>query len=140
MSERALFTADRWFRLVGFTAFLALGSTAILLFAGGNAWRVIFVFAHLLALLALLPIGVVLVLRAYAQSGGLGGMVRRYPAVTVLLLCLFATIVASLLNFDGNREARRVANLASVALLAVLVVRYLRWARAPREEYPLPVR
>ena len=133
MNERALFTADRWFRTLGAGAIMALGATGVLLFAEGNAWRVIFVVAHLAALLALLPLGVVLVLRAYHQSGGLTSMVARYPIVSVLLVCLFVTIVASLLNFDGNREARRVANLASVALILVLVVRYLRWARTPRD-------
>jgi cytochrome bd-type quinol oxidase subunit 2 len=133
VNERALFTADRWFRTLGAGAIMALGATGILLFAEGNAWRVIFVVAHLAALLALLPLGVVLVLRAYHQSGGLTSMVQRYPVVTVLLVCLLVTIVASLLNFDGNREARRVANLGSVALILVLVVRYLRWARTPRD-------
>ena len=132
MNERALFTADRWFRTLGVGALMALGATGILLFAEGNAWRVIFVVAHLAALLALVPLGVVLVLRAYRQSGGLTSMVSRYPVAAVLLVCLAATIVASLLNFDGNREARRVANLGSVALILVLVVRYLRWARTPR--------
>lgn len=133
MNERALFTADRWFRTLGAGAVMALGATGILLFAESSAWRVIFVVAHLAALLALLPLGVVLVLRAYRQSGGLTSMVRRYPVVAVLLVCLLVTIVASLMNFDGNREARRVANLASVALILVLVVRYLRWARTPRD-------
>lgn len=133
MNERALFTADRWFRTLGAGAIMALGATGILLFAEGNAWRVIFVVAHLAALLALLPLGVVLVLRAYRQSDGLTSMVQRYPVVTVLLVCLLVTIVASLLNFDGNREARRVANLGSVVLILVLVVRYLRWARTPRD-------
>lgn len=132
MSEQALFTADRWFRILGVATVMALGSTGILLLAEGNAWRVMFVITHLAALLALLPLGIVLVLRAYRHEGGLLAMAARHPLVGALLACLAVTVTMSLLNFQGDREVRRIANLTTVAIVLVLVVRYLRWAREAR--------
>ncbi len=130
--ERALFTADRWFRILGSATVMALASTAVLLFAEGSAWRVVFVVAHLAALLGLLPLAVVLVMRAYHQSGGLVPMVKRYPAIALFVACLTVTVAASLLNFNGNRDARRIANLAGIVVVLILVARYLRWSRQPR--------
>lgn len=132
MSEQALFTADRWFRILGFATLMALASTGILLFAEGNAWRVMFVITHLAALLALLPLGVVLVLRAYQHDGGLVAMAVRHPLIVALLACLAVTVTLSLLNFEGDREVRRIANLTTVAIVLALVVRYLRWSREAR--------
>lgn len=132
MSEQALFTADRWFRILGFATLMALASTGILLLAEGSAWRVMFVIAHLAGLLALVPLGVVLILRAYRHEGGLAAMAARHPLVGGLLACLAVTVTLSLLNFEGDREVRRIANLTTVAIVAVLVVRYLRWSREAR--------
>lgn len=132
MSERALFTADRWFRILGFATLMALASTGVLLFAEGSAWRVMFVITHLAALLALLPLGVVLVLRAYQHDGGLVAMAVRHPLIGALLACLAVTVTLSLLNFEGDRDVRRIANLTTVAIVLVLVVRYLRWSREAR--------
>ncbi|MBM4410959.1 MAG: hypothetical protein FJ037_06515 [Chloroflexi bacterium] len=132
MNERALFTADRWFRILGAGTVMALISTGILLFAEGNAWRVMFVITHLAALLALLPLGVVLVLRAYRHDGGLVAMTARHPLVGALLACLAVTVTMSLLNFQGDREIRRIANLTTVAIVLALVVRYLMWSKEAR--------
>lgn len=132
MNERALFTADRWFRILGAGTVMALISTGILLFAEGNAWRVMFVITHLAALLALLPLGVVLVLRAYRHDGGLAAMATRHPLVGALLVCLAVTVAMSLLNFEGDREVRRIANLTTVAIVLALVVRYLMWSKEAR--------
>lgn len=132
MNERALFTADRWFRILGAGTVMALLSTGILLFAEGNAWRVMFVITHLAALLALLPLGVVLVLRAYRHDGGLVAMAARHPLVGALLVCLAVTVTMSLLNFEGDREVRRIANLTTVAIVLALVVRYLMWSKEAR--------
>ena len=132
MSEQALFTADRWFRILGVGTLMALASTGILLFAEGNAWRVLFVVSHLAALLALVPLGIVLVLRAYQHEGGLLAMAARHPLVGALLACLAVTVTLSLLNFEGDREVRRIANLTTVAIILALVVRYLRWSKEAR--------
>ncbi|MSQ30069.1 MAG: hypothetical protein EXR68_06260 [Dehalococcoidia bacterium] len=107
-------------------------ASGILLFAEGNAWRVVFVGAHLLALLALIPLGVVLALRAYQQEGGMIAMVSRYPFISGLLLCLAVTVTLAILNFEADHEVRRAANFGSLAIIIVLVVRYLRWSRALR--------
>ncbi|MDA0366438.1 MAG: hypothetical protein O2843_11355, partial [Chloroflexi bacterium] len=55
---------DRLFRVAGAGALIALAATGAALALGVEAWRVPFVLAHLLALVALLPLGVALVLAA----------------------------------------------------------------------------
>lgn len=132
MNEQALFTADRWFRILGVGTLMALMSTGILLFAEGSAWRVMFAITHLAALLALLPLGVVLVLRAYHRDGGLLAMAVQHPLIGALLVCLAVTVTLSLLNFEGDREVRRIANLTTVTIVLALVVRYLRWSGEAR--------
>lgn len=131
MTSRSLALADRWFRLAGLGNLAVLAVTGILLLAGVEAWWVPFVLAHLMALVALLPLALVLLVKAMREAGP-AATVRRYPLATALVAALAVTLTLSLMNFEGNREVRRVANLGSVALILVLVVRYLRWARPVR--------
>ena len=65
--SRTLFVADRWFRGWGAMAMLALVATGAMLALSLEAWRAPFVLAHLCALLALVPLGVVLVGRTFAR-------------------------------------------------------------------------
>jgi len=131
VTSRSLALADRWFRLAGLGNLAVLAVTGILLLAGVEAWWVPFVLAHLMALVALLPLALVLLVQAMREAGP-AATVRRYPLATALVAALAVTLTLSLMNFEGNREVRRVANLGSVALILVLVVRYLRWARPVR--------
>ncbi len=131
-SDRTLFFVDRWFRRLGLATLAALFATGVFLFAEGSAWRVMFVIAHIAALLALLPLAVVLALRAARDAKSPPAVLQRYPVASMLMAALAVTVALSLANFEGNRDARRVANLSSVALILALVWRYLRWAHSPR--------
>lgn len=131
----SLARTDLLFRLAGAGALALLAATAVLLAFGVDAWRAVFAFAHLLALIALAPLGVVLVRRAFAEARaegdpGIGGVWRRHQSVAIILAIVVITVAVSLLNFqDGIRWLRRVANLSTVALVLLLVARYLSWRR-----------
>ena len=114
---------------------------------GNEAWRPVFAFAHLAALVGLAPLGVLLVRHAVRQTRAtedgplLPALVGRYPQVVFLLAAVVLTITVSLMNFeDGIRWLRRVANLSTVAIVLVLVARYLRWARDPSAVASVPAR
>jgi hypothetical protein len=112
-----------------------LAVTAILLALDIEAWRPVFASAHLAALIALAPLGIVLVRRAFADAArsgdaGVAGVWRRHQRVVVILAVVAITVAISLVNFqDGIRWLRRVANLATVALVLILVARYVAWRR-----------
>jgi uncharacterized membrane protein len=127
--------ADRWFRSWGLVAVAALLATIASLVAGYEAWRLPFVAAHLAALLALVPLGLVLIGRtfraAYAERGSLGGAVSGLLShdrvATVLVLVALVAIAVSLSQFQGGiRWLRAVANYTTVGCILALVVRYLR--------------
>jgi peptidoglycan/LPS O-acetylase OafA/YrhL len=131
----SLARADLVFRLAGAGALALLAATAVLLAMDVEAWHPIFAFAHLAALIALAPLGVLLVARAFAEARregepGITGVWRRHRRVAVVLGIVAITVAVSLLNFqDGIRWLRRVANLTTVVLVLVLVARYLWWRR-----------
>ncbi len=136
--SRARRLTDRWFRGWGVVALVALAATALLLASGGEGWRVPFVLAHFAALLALVPLGVVLLVQALAEgyrangsaAGALSATVGRHRLVAALLMLVVVTVVVSLANFaGGTRWLRAAANLITVAIVLLLVVRYLRAAR-----------
>lgn len=125
-----LFRLDRNFRLFGKLTLAVLLATAGLIAADIEAWRGVFALAHLAALVALAPLGVGLIVRAFREEGSLGAVVRRYRFVAALLGVVLVTVVLSLANFEGgSRILRRTANLTTVAIALVLVWRYLGWAR-----------
>ncbi len=101
-------------------------------------WTAVFGLAHLAALVALAPLGVVLVRHGFRRAAaegdpGLRGVLRRYPDVALILLGIAVAVTVTLVNFDdGIRWLRRVANFTTVGLVLVLVGRYLRWSRALR--------
>ncbi len=132
---RALHVADRWFRGAGVATLGLLGITGVTLALGHEVWRSIFALAHLAALIALAPLGLLLVARAVIQARletgstatAVPAVARRYPVVTALVLLSFLTAGISLANFpDGERWVRTVANLSTVAIVVGLVVHYLR--------------
>lgn len=127
---------DRNFRLFGKLTLALLLATAGLIAADVEAWTGVFLLAHLAALVALLPLGVMLVVRAFrdpadgSRRSGAGVVLRRYRLVAALLGLALVTVVLSLVNFeDGNRVVRRAANLSTVGIVWVLVWRYLVWSR-----------
>lgn len=138
---RALWFADMWFRGWGLGALVALVGTAVMLVLGVDAWRVPFVIAHLSGLLALAPLGVVLVVTTLGRywremhsiAGAVGGLLSHDRLVTYLVLASFVTAGVSLSQFEGGvRWVRAAANYSTVAIVLVLVWRYLRSARASR--------
>ena len=134
----ALRLADRWFRAWGSLCLLALVLTGAFLTMHASAWRAAFVLAHLCALLALLPLGVVLVgttVARYARergslASGLTGVLSHDRLVTALVLVSLVTVAVSLSQFQGNQTVRTAANLISVSIIVALVHRYL--SRASR--------
>lgn len=129
--------ADRWFRGWGAATLVALAAAALLLASGREGWRVPFVLAHLAALLALAPLGLVLLVTALAEGARATGsparapvaVVRRYRLVAALLALVVVTVAVSLANFEGGtRWLRAAANLATIAIVLLLVARYLRAA------------
>src|SRR5437016_1123293 len=64
---RLLRIADGWFRAWGSICLIALALTGVLLLLHAEAWRAAFVLGHLCALIALAPLGVVLVGRTYLR-------------------------------------------------------------------------
>jgi len=130
-----LLRADRNFRFFGKVTLALLLATAGLIAADVDAWRGVFAFAHLAALVALLPLGITLIAHAFREARaegapGLLGVLRRHRLVAVLLGVVLVTVVLSLANFeDGNRLVRRTANLTTVGIALVLVWRYLLWSR-----------
>ena len=101
-------------------------------------WVLPFGLAHLAALVALVPLGGVLVRHGFRRAAAEGdpgvlGVVRRYRGVALMLLAVAVTVTITLVNFeDGPRWLRRAANITTVALVLVLVTRYLRWSRRLR--------
>lgn len=130
---------DRWFRVWGVTALVALAATGVSLVTHWGAWRIPFVAAHLAALLALVPLGLMLIAQecraayhiADSITGTPGAIARRHPWVLLLLAVVIVSVAVSLANFaGGTRWLRAIANLVTVAIVLTLVVRYLRGARA----------
>lgn len=130
-----LLRADRNFRFFGKVTLALLLATAGLIAADVDAWRGVFGFAHLAALVALLPLGIALIAHAFREARaagdpGLLGVLRRHRFVAVLLGVVLVTVVLSLVNFEGgSRIVRRTANLTTVGIALVLVWRYLMWSR-----------
>lgn len=130
-----LLRADRNFRVFGKVTLALLLATAGLIAADIDAWRGVFAFAHLAALLALLPLGVALIAHAFLEARAVGdpgllGVLRRHRFAAILLGVALVTVVLSLANFEGgSRIVRRSANLTTVGIALVLVWRYLIWSR-----------
>lgn len=130
-----LWFADAWFRGWGYGAIAALVGTLAMLAVQMPEWRVPFVIAHLAALLAVAPLGVVLVVQTFARyrrssdsvAGGLRGLFTHDRLVTALVLAAFVTAAVSLSQFQGGiRWLRALANYSTVAIVVTLIWRYLR--------------
>ncbi len=134
-NSKTLWFADAWFRGAGTVALGTLAGTAIMLALRMDAWRLPFVLAHLCALLALVPLGLVLVshtLSTYYRArssfaAALRGTLTHDRFVTALVIVVFTAATISLSQFEGGvRWVRAAANYATVSAILVLVVRYLR--------------
>lgn len=134
-TSRTRVAADRWFRGVGLVAVALLATTVAMLALRLDAWRAPFVFAHLAALLALVPLGLVIVWQTYARGyeerrsilGALQATLTHDRVTTLLVLLVLVAVATSLSQFNGGiRELRAGANFTAVGTIVVLVVRYLR--------------
>ena len=130
-----LYFADRWFRGWGLAAVASLVVTGVMLALSLEAWRAPFVLAHLSALLALVPLGAVLVGRTFARYrrergsvlGAVQGTLAHDRLATLLVAIALVAVAVSLSQFqDGVRVVRSAANLTTVGIIVVLVGRYLR--------------
>ncbi len=125
----ALRAVDRLFRVSGIVTLIALAVTIAMLLAGAAAWWMPFVAAHLTALIALVPLGLVLIAYGYREAGGVAPMLARHGIVAAALAVIAVSVTVTLLEFSTNRDVRRVANIVTVSLVVLLVVHYLRWSR-----------
>jgi hypothetical protein len=130
--NNTLRVVDRWFRFAGIVTIALLAVTIGMLLAGSEGWRAPFGLAHLAALAALLPLGVALIAHTYREAGGLGPMLSRHGRVVIVLALIAVSVTVTLVEFDGNRDVRRVSNFTTVGLVLLLIARYLRWARRLR--------
>jgi len=125
----ALRAVDRLFRVSGIVTLIALAATIAMLITGIATWWMPFVAAHLTALIALLPLGLVLIAYGYREAGGVAPMIARHGIVAAALAVIAVSVTVTLLEFSTNRDVRRVANIVTVSLVVLLVVHYLRWSR-----------
>ncbi|MEI6137341.1 MAG: hypothetical protein WCQ48_08035 [Chloroflexota bacterium] len=123
----ALRLVDRLFRVLGIVTIAALAATIAMLLLGAEAWRVPFVAAHLAALVALAPLGIVLIVVAYREAGGVPSMIMRHALVVAALAVIVVSVTVTGMEFTGNRDVRRIANIVTVSLVVLLVARYLWW-------------
>ena len=133
--ERVERVADRWLRAWGVAALVLLTVTVGALLVSFEGWRRPFVLTHLAALLALVPLGLVVLARVvggeYARRGSVIGAVRGVFAhdrlASVLVVVALIAIAVSLSQFQGGiRWLRALANYTTVSIILVLVARYLR--------------
>lgn len=114
-------------------ALAALAATAVMIVMDLEDWQVPFVIAHLCGLIALVPLGVVLIARTYRHyleaspplEAARATLTHDRLASTLTVAALLAAAV-SLSQFEGVRIIRSIANFTTVTLIAVLVRRYLR--------------
>ena len=134
-ASRTRTAADRWFRGCGIAALVALTATAAMLAFRLDAWRAPFVLAHLAALLALLPLAIVIVWQTYARGyeerrsilGALQATLTHDRVTTLLVAIALVAVAVSLSQFSGGiRALRAAANVTAVSMIVVLVARYLR--------------
>lgn len=124
----ALPLVDRLFRVLGIVTIVALAVTIAMLLVGAEAWRVPFVAAHLAGLIALAPLGVVLMVLAYRDAGGLSSMIARHALVAAALAVIAVCVTVTGMEFTANRDVRRISNIVTVSVVVLLVARYLWWS------------
>lgn len=125
--DQSLRLADRIFRLAGVVTILGLVATIALAVSGAAIWRPVFTASHVTALVALVPLGAVLVTLAYREAGGLGPMLSRHLRIVIALAVIAVSVTVTLVEFDGNRTVRRFSNFTTVGLVLLLIVHYVRW-------------
>lgn len=125
-----LFKVDRTFRIFGVLTVVGLIATIAGAMNGAAWWRPVFSASHLTALIALVPLGIALVVYAYREAGSLGAMLSRHGRVAVVLAVIAVSVAVTLVEFDGNRQVRRISNYTTVGLVLLLIVHYFRWFRA----------
>lgn len=123
-------TVDRTFRIFGVLTILGLIATVAGAMSGAAWWRPVFSASHLTALIALLPLGIALIVYAYREAGSIGAMLSRHRRIAVVLAVIAVSVAITLVEFNGNRQVRRISNYTTVGLVLLLIVHYFRWFRA----------
>jgi len=127
--DHTLRVVDRVFRVAGIATIVGIIATIALAMAGAPIWRPVFTLSHLTALIALVPLGVVLIALAYREAGGLGPMLSRHARIVIVLAVIAVSVTITLIEFNGNRTVRRISNFTTVGLVLLLLVHYVRWYR-----------
>ncbi|MGE3857579.1 MAG: hypothetical protein AB7G21_11555 [Dehalococcoidia bacterium] len=128
--DNTLRTVDKTFRIFGVLTILGLIATIAGAMNGAAWWRPVFSAAHLTALIALVPLGIALVVWAYRDAGGLGAMLSRHARIAIVLALIAVSVTITLVEFNGNRDVRRISNFTTVGLILLLIVHYFRWFRS----------
>jgi hypothetical protein len=128
--DSTLRTVDKTFRIFGILTILGLVATIAGAMNGAAWWRPVFSASHLTALAALVPLGIALIVYAYRESGSLGAMLSRHARIAIVLALIAVSVTITLVEFNGNRDVRRVSNFTTVGLVLLLIVHYFRWFRS----------
>ena len=120
---------DRSFRILGIVSLVTLAITIVMRTNGMEGWRTPFYVAHLAALFALVPLGLVLIVQGYRETGSLGAMIARHSMVAAAIAVILVCVVVTQVSFTAYPDIRRASNYVTVGLIGLLVVHYFRWAR-----------
>jgi hypothetical protein len=118
---------DRSFRILGIVSLVTLAITIVMRMNGMEGWRTPFYIAHLAALFALLPLGIVLVVQAYRETGSVGAMIARHSTVAAAIAVIAVCVVVTQVTFTAYPDIRRASNYVTVGIIALLVIHYFRW-------------
>lgn len=128
--DSTLRTVDKTFRIFGVLTIVGLIATIAGAMNGAAWWRPVFSASHLTALAALVPLGIALIVYAYRESGSLGAMLSRHARIAIVLALIAVSVTITLVEFNGNRDVRRISNFTTVGLVLLLIVHYFRWFRS----------
>ena len=128
--DSTLRTVDKTFRIFGVLTLVGLIATIAGAMNGAAWWRPVFSASHLTALIALVPLGIALIVYAYRESGSLGAMLSRHARIAIVLALIAVSVTITLVEFNGNRDVRRISNFTTVGLVLLLIVHYFRWFRS----------
>ena len=130
--DSTLRTVDRSFRILGVLSLVTLAITIVMRTNGMEGWRWPFYVAHLAALFALVPLGLVLIARGWRETGSLGALISRYALIAAAIAVILVCVVVTQVTFTAYPDIRRASNYVTVGIVALLILRYLGWARGRR--------
>ncbi len=119
---------DRSFRILGIVSLVTLAITIVMRTSGMEGWRWPFYVAHLAALFALVPLGLVLIAQAYRETGSVGAMLARHSMIAAAIAVILVCVVVTQVTFTSYPDIRRASNYTTVGIIGLLILQYFRWS------------